>query len=135
MGIVIDGVIREEMKPSSVYTYEQQYLTIEGEGHKSLPGLNCYHFCLKTDPFNLQPSGAMNLSKYGKIELEFVTNSPMINPLADYKVICDIISGDQIATIKDAPKMLLYYYNLLVIEERYNVIRFMSGNAGLMNAR
>jgi hypothetical protein len=135
MGIVIDGVIREEMKPSSVYTYEQQYLTIDGEGHKSLPGLNCYHFCLKTDPFNLQPSGAMNLSKYGKIELEFVTNAPMINPLADYKVICDIISGDQIATIKDAPKMLLYYYNLLVIEERYNVLRFMSGNAGLMNAR
>lgn len=135
MGIVIDGVIREEMKPSSVYTYEQQYLTIEGEGHKSLPGLNCYHFCLKTDPFNLQPSGAMNLSKYGKIELEFVTNSPMVNPLADYKVICDIITGDQIATIKDAPKLLLYYYNLLVIEERYNVLRFMSGNAGLMNAR
>jgi hypothetical protein len=29
----------------------------------------------------------------------------------------------------------VYYYNLLVIEERYNVIRFLSGNAGLMNAR
>ncbi len=135
LGIIIDGVIREEIKPSSVYTYEQQYLSIQGEGHLSLPGLNCYHFCLKTDPFNLQPSGAMNLSKYGKIELEFVTHSPMMNPLGDYKVICDLISGDQIATIKDAPKMLLYYYNLLVIEERYNVLRFMSGNAGLMNAR
>jgi hypothetical protein len=135
MGIIIDGVIREELKPSSVYTYEQQYLTIQGEGNRSLPGLNCYHFCLKSDPFNLQPSGAMNLSKYGKIELDIVTHSPMINPLADFKVICDIISGDTIATIKDAPKLLLYYYNLLVIEERYNVLRFMSGNAGLLNAR
>ena len=135
MGIIIDGVIREELKPSSVYTYEQQYLTIQGEGSRSLSGLNCYHFCLKSDPFNLQPSGAMNLSKYGKIELDIVTHSPMVNPLADYKVICDIISGDTIATIKDAPKLLLYYYNLLVIEERYNVLRFMSGNAGLLNAR
>jgi len=135
MGIVVDGVIREELKPSSVYTYEQQFLTIQGEGHRSLPGLNCYHFCLTTDPFQLQPSGAMNLSKYSKIELEFVTHSPMLNPLADYKVICDSITGEQIGTIKDAPKMLLYYYNLLVIEERYNVLRFMSGNAGLMNAR
>lgn len=135
MGIIIDGVIREEMKPSSVYTYEQQYLTIQGEGHRSLPGLNCYHFCLKTDPFNLQPSGAMNLSKYTKIELEFVTHTPMVNPLADYKVICDVITGLEVATVKDNTKLLLYSFNLLVIEERYNVLRFMSGNAGLMNAR
>ena len=135
MGILVDGVIREELKPSSVYMYEQQFLTIQGEGYRSLPGLQCYHFCLKTDQFNLQPSGAMNLSKYGKIELEFVTHSPMMNPLGDYKVICDLITGDQIATVKDVPKQLLYYYNLTVIEERYNVLRFMSGNAGLMNAR
>jgi hypothetical protein len=135
LGIIIDGVVREELKPSSVYTYEQQFSTNQGAGYITLPGLNCYHFCLTTDPFQLQPSGAMNLSKYSKIELEFVTHSPMLNPLADYKVICDSITGEQIGTIKDAPKMLLYYYNLLVIEERYNVLRFMSGNAGLMNAR
>jgi len=135
LGIVIDGVIREEMKPSSVYMYEQQYLSIQGEGHRSLPGLNCYHFCLKTDPFNLQPSGAMNMSKYTKIEIEFVTHAPMVNPLADYKIICDVLTGEQIATVKDNTKLLLYSFNLLVIEERYNVLRFISGNAGMMNAR
>ena len=135
MGIIIDGVIREEMKPSSVYTYEQQYLSIQGEGNRSLPGLNCYHFCLKNDPFNLQPSGAMNMSKYSKIELEFVTHAPMVNPLADFKIVCDVLTGEQIATVKDNTKLLLYSFNLLVIEERYNVLRFISGNAGMMNAR
>ena len=134
LGITIDGVVREELKPSSVYTHEQQYSTNYGAGYISLPGLNCYHFCLKTDPMNLQPSGAMNLSKYGKVELEFITNQPLLNPNGDFKVICDAF-GEQIATTKTAAKTLLYYYNLLVIEERYNVIRFISGNAGLMNAR
>jgi len=134
LGIIIDGVVREELKPSSVYTYEQQYSTNYGAGYITLPGLNCYHFCLKTDPANLQPSGAMNLSKYGKVELEFVTHQPLMNPNGDFKVICDAF-GEQIATAKTAAKTLVYYYNLLVIEERYNVIRFLSGNAGLMNAR
>jgi hypothetical protein len=76
----------------------------------------------------------MNLSKYGKIELEFITHAPLMNPNGDFKVVCDAF-GEQIATTKSAAKTLLYYYNLLVIEERYNVIRFISGNAGLMNAR
>ena len=75
------------------------------------------------------------MSKYTKIELEFVTHAPMANPLADYKIVCDVLTGEQIATVKDNTKLLLYSFNLLVIEERYNVLRFISGNAGLMNAR
>jgi hypothetical protein len=135
LGILIDGVIREEIKPYSVYSGEQQYLTIPGLGHLSLPGLYCYNFCLKTDPFTIQPSGAMNLSKYGKIEFEFTTNTPLINPNATYLVECDPLTGFPIETTKSVIQLYVYYYNLLVIEERYNILTFVGGNAGMMNAR
>jgi len=135
LGILIDGAIREEIRPYLVYSGEQQYLTIPGRGHLSLPGLYSYHFCLSTDPFNLQPSGAMNLSKYGKIEFEFTTNTPPINPEATYTVLCDPITGIPLETNKSVQQLYLYYYDLLVIEERYNILTFVGGNAGMMNAR
>ena len=135
LGILIDGAIREEIKPYVVYSGEQQYLTIPGRGNLSLPGLYSYHFCLKTDPFNIQPSGAMNLSKYGKIEFEFTTNTPRINPEATYRVLCDPITGIPVETIKSVEQLYIYYYDLLVIEERYNILSFIGGNAGMMNAR
>jgi hypothetical protein len=74
------------------------------------------------------------LTKYSKIELEFVTITPMLNPLADYQVICDPIQG-QIGVNKAAVKMYMYYFDLLVIEERYNILKFVGGNAAMMNAR
>jgi len=132
LGITLDGTMREEIRPASVYKYEQQYLSSRGGGFISLPGMYCYNFCLSTDPFNLQPSGAMNLSKYSKIEVEFITTTPLLNPLADYKVICDPFNGP-IGISKG--NMYVYAFDLVVIEERYNVVKFMGGNAGLMNAR
>ena len=135
LGILIDGAIREEIKPYIVYSGEQQYLTNQGLGNVSLPGLYSYHFCLKTDPFTIQPSGAMNLSKYGKIEIDFTTITPPVDPDATYTVLCDPITGIPIETSKSVMKLYLYYYNLLVIEERYNILTFVGGNAGMMNAR
>ena len=135
LGILIDGEIREEIKPYTVYSGEQQYLSIPGMGNLSLPGLYCYNFCLKTDPFILQPSGAMNLSKHGKIEFEFTTHTPLINPDASYQVLCDPVTGIPLETIKSVVQLYTYYYHLLVIEERYNILTFVGGNAGMMNAR
>ncbi len=135
LGIRIDGDIREELKPYSVYSGEQQYLAIPGMGNLSLPGLYCYNFCLKTDPFVLQPSGAMNLSTHGKIEFEFTTFTPTVNPDATYQVLCDPVTGIPIETNKSVEKLYTYYYNLLVVEERYNILTFVGGNAGMMNAR
>ena len=132
LGISFDGIVREETRPASIYKYEQQYLTIPGNGYTSLSGMYCYHFCLKTDPFHLQPSGAMNLSKYSKIELDFVTIAPFLNPNPEYKIICDATSGP-IGITKG--NMYLYSFDLLVIEERYNVLKFIGGNAAMMNAR
>jgi hypothetical protein len=63
IGISFDGTTREEERPSAIYQ-EQQYLRSKGGGFTSLPGMYAYNFCLQTDPFSLQPSGAVNLSRY-----------------------------------------------------------------------
>jgi hypothetical protein len=135
LGILFDGSVREEVRASTLYKYDQQYLTIPGQGHVSLDGLYCYNFCLNTSPFVLQPSGAVNLSKFSVIELEFNTITPPVNPELNVFTICDPYFGQQIGTSKNVAKLYTYYYNMFVIEERYNVMSFVGGNAALMNAR
>jgi hypothetical protein len=134
LGIYFDGTMREEVRSRNVYKYEQQYKASEGYGAVQLAGLYCYNFCLNTSPYVLQPSGAMNLSKYSKIELDFTTIQPLINPDASVFVICDPESGASLGTRKTAA-FYEYTYNFLVVEERYNVLTFVGGNASLMNAR
>jgi len=135
MGILFDGIVREEERGAEMYLYEQQYLVSPGSASATLPGLYCYNFCLNTSPFVLQPSGAVNLSKYSKIELEFTTIEPTLDPNAAFTVVCDPETGTPIATTKSMFQLYDYMYNFLVVEERYNVLIFSGGNAGLMSAR
>jgi hypothetical protein len=135
MGITFDGSVREEIRGVEMYKYEQQYATSPGFGSCALPGLNCYNFCLDTSPFDLQPSGAVNLSKYSKIELDFTTIEPTLDPNSNFRIICDPETGGVVGTVKPAYQLYDYTFNLLVIEERFNVLKFMGGNAALMNAR
>jgi hypothetical protein len=135
LGITFDGTIREELRPSTMYKYEQQYLTSQGGGFTSLSGLYTYNFCLKTDPFSLQPSGSANLSRYSKIELEVNTITPTLNQNALYYSICDPLTGESVGVNKQAVQIYNYTFNTLVIEERYNILTFVGGNAALMNAR
>lgn len=135
LGIMLDGSYREESRSMEMYKYQQQYLTSPGAGGSSLQGMYSYNFSLNTSPFNLQPSGAMNLSKYSKIEFEFTTITPPPDPTASFLVICDAEAGVQIGIDKSPYQIYEYSFNLLVIEERYNVLSFIGGNAGLMNAR
>jgi hypothetical protein len=135
LGIMLDGTYREETRPMEMYKYQQQFKQSQGAGFATLPGLYCYNFCLNTSPFLLQPSGAMNLSKYSKIELEFTTVTPTPDPNANFLVICDPELGVQLGVDKAPYQLYDYTFNLLVIEERYNVLSFMGGNAALMNAR
>jgi hypothetical protein len=134
IGITFDGTIREEMRPATIYKYEQQYLTSQGGGFTSLDGLYTYNFCLKTDPFTLQPSGAVNLCKYSKIEIEFSTIVPTLNKNVLYYPICDPLTGESVG-VKNLLSIYNYTFNALVIEERYNILSFVGGNASLMNAR
>jgi hypothetical protein len=134
-GITFDGTVREELRTGNIYLQDQQYLTSEGYGSLSLEGLYAYHFCLDTSPFQLQPSGAINLSKFSKIEFEFTTITPPIDPNSTYLVICDPILNQQIGVNKSIYRLYEYGFNLYVLEERYNVLTFLSGNAAMMNAR
>ena len=135
LGIYFDGAIREEERPVSMFKYEQQYLTIPGQGQLTLPGLYCYNYCLNTDPLQLQPSGAINLTKYSKIEISFTTISPPLNPDSSPLVICDPLTGQQLGVNKSTTNLYLYSFNVMVIEERYNILSFVGGNAALMFAR
>jgi hypothetical protein len=132
IGITFDGTTREEERPINMYR-EQQYLRSKGGGFASLPGMYAYNFCLNTDPFSLQPSGAVNLTRYSKIELLVKTITPTLNPSFYGNILCDIVTGLPIGNTKST--LYNYTFQLLVIEERYNILSFVSGNAGLMNAR
>jgi hypothetical protein len=135
IGISLDGTYREEMRPATMYKYEQQYLRSYGGGFTTLDGFYTYNFCLKTDPFSLQPSGAINLSKYSKVELEINTITPTLNQNATYYPICDPLTGQSVGVTKSSTSIYNYTFTALVIEERYNILSFVGGNAALMNAR
>lgn len=132
MAIVLDGAYRENLLDAGVYNYIEKYVRTSG-GFKN--GLYLYNFCLNTDPFELQPSGAMNLSKFKDIQLEFTTYVPPLDPNAAYYTICDPSNNELIGVNKQSWQLYDYNYNLSVLEERYNVITFVGGNCSLMYAR
>ena len=132
MGIVFNGDYRENVMESGVYNYVEKYVRTRGSAKD---GLYCYNFCLNTSPFEYQPSGAINLSKFRTIELEVTTYTPPIDTgNNNFNIIYDG-NGNPIGTTKQNWKMFEYNYNLKVFEERYNVLSFVGGNAGMLYAR
>jgi len=130
MAILFDGTYRENDLDAGIYNYIEKYKMSEGN---SDDGLYTYNFCLHTHPYDLQPSGAINLSKFKTIELEFVTFNPPLDASAEFLTICDPV-GRVIGTTKNL-NIYEYSYNLNFIEERYNIVRFISGQAGLLYSR
>lgn len=132
LGILMDGKYRENVFDAGVYNYVEKYIRTTGN---SQDGLYCYNFCLNTSPFEFQPSGAMNMSRFTTIELEFNTIYPVLDPSAAFYTICDPNTGTIVGVNK--PSWIIYDYNfdLNVMEERYNILTFISGNAGLEYAR
>lgn len=133
MGIVLNGEYRENMMPRGVFDYVEKYTRTQGHAHE---GLYCYNFCLNTNPLEYQPSGAINMSKFNNIELEITTYVPQYAPTSEssYDVICDS-DGNPIGVKKQNWRLFDYNYNLVLFEERYNVLSFQGGNCGLLYAR
>jgi len=132
MGISLNGKYRENLLDSGVYNYVEKYTRTRGSAK---PGIYCYNFCLNSDPFELQPSGAINMSKFNQIELEMATIYPPLDSSAEVKVICNPNTREIIGMNKPNVNIYLYNYDLHILEERYNVLTFVSGNCGLMYAR
>lgn len=131
LGILFDGAYRENTLPSGVYDYIEKYNSSKGNAP---PGLFCYNFCLNTNPFTSQMSGSVNMSAFNKIELEFTTVVPPLDPLAQLLTICDPNTGELIGINKPTWRIYEYNYNLFLMEERINVLTFMSGNCGMLYA-
>jgi hypothetical protein len=132
MGIMLNGKYRENIMDSGIFNYVEKYVRTNGNPP---PGLYCYNFCINTDPQDLQPSGAINMSKFTQIELEISTIYPTLDPNASFYTICDGESGTPIGVNKTNWRIYNYTFDFTVLEERYNVLTFASGNCGLMYAR
>ena len=131
-GIILDGKYRETTMPRGVFDYIEKYTRTNGFAKE---GLYCYNFCLDTSPYTYQPSGAINLGMFNKIEMEINTFAPQIDQEASkYDIICDE-NGDAIAVNKQNWRLYEYTYNMVVFEERYNVLSFIGGSAGTLYAR
>tara|TARA_B110000483_G_scaffold242317_1_gene327822 strand:+ start:2433 stop:4154 length:1722 start_codon:yes stop_codon:yes gene_type:complete len=132
MGILLNGEYRENTLPSGVYNYVEKYVRTNGFAKD---GLYCYNFCLNTDPFEYQPSGAINMSKFKTIEIEVATILPLVDSVnSDFQILCDP-EGNPIGVNKQNWRLYEYNYNMVVMEERYNILSFIGGNCGLMYAR
>ena len=130
-GLLLDGKYRENVYDVGVWEYIEKYTRTSGNGPD---GLYCYNFCLDTDPYNFQPNGAMNLSKFNSIEFELTTTAPPIDNSAQVLTICDG-NGSIIGVNKASWRIFEYSYDLTVLEERYNILTFTSGNAALAYSR
>lgn len=132
MGIILNGKYRENVLDAGVYNYIEKYTRTSGAAP---PGLYCYNFCLNTDPLEQQPTGAINMSKFTQIELEISTHYPPMDPYAQVLTICDPITKEVIGVNKPTWNIYTYTYDMILMEERYNILTFMAGNCGLMYAR
>ena len=131
LGILLDGQYRENILPSGVYNFVEKYVRTAGNAPQ---GLYCYNFCLNTDPMVIQPSGAMNMSRFTNIQLEFTTITPPVDPYAQVLTICDPTTGDIVGINKPTWRIYDYNFNMYLIEERVNMVIFVGGNAGLLYA-
>jgi len=131
MGILLDGEYRENTMTRGVYDYIEKYVRTNGYARE---GLYCYNFCLNTNPFEYQPSGAINMSKFKTIELEVTTHTPSLSNASSFLTTCDE-DGNIIGTNKSNWRLYDYNYNLTLFEERYNILTFVSGQCGMMLAR
>ena len=132
LGILLNGSYRENLLDSGIYNYVEKYIRTMG----SAPfGLYIYNFGLDADVDTYQPSGAINMSKFSTIELEFTTYPPPLDPSANFYTICDPETGIPIGVNKPTWRIYDYNYDLTVLEERYNVLTFIGGNCALMYAR
>lgn len=132
MGILLNGDYRENLLVRGIYDYIEKYTRTQGSAKD---GLYCYNFCLNTSPFEYQPSGAINLSKFKNIELEVATYIPPIDAVnSAFQIVCDG-TGNTLGIRKQNWRLFEYNYNMTLFEERYNILSFIGGNCGMLYAR
>ena len=74
------------------------------------------------------------MSKFNKIQFELGIITPPLDASAQVDVVCDN-DGNMVGIDKTRDSIFEYTYDLIVLEERYNILTFSSGNAALSYAR
>ena len=131
--IICDGKYREDTQNSGIFDKVEKYARNTGNAKA---GLYCYNFCLDSNYNSLQPSGAFNTNKFKTIELEYNNHAdPPIDKDISVNTICDPETGIIIGVTKDPTDIFKYNYDFHIVEERYNVLVFQGGMAGLAYSR
>ena len=136
-GVELDGTVREKINDHGIEDYIEKYTRTMGNAKS---GLYCYNFCLTTDPFQYQPSGAINLSKFNNVVWEFDTIRPVDASFVSVSITCDA-SGTPIdphpptSSDKGYWKTFKYNYSLHIMEERYNILLCDNGVGNLVYSR
>jgi len=130
MGLLLDGVYRENVQPVGVFNFIEKYIRTTGNAPD---GLYCYNFCLNSNAYEPQPSGAINMSRFNQVELEFLTIAPPLDTTVQTTAFCDP-NGNIIGINKPMWRTYEYNFDCTIFEERFNMISFVGGNCGLMYA-
>lgn len=132
LSIILDGKIREENLEKEIFEYIEPYARSNFIGKD---GLYFYNFTTNTDVYNHQPLGGMNMDKFENIEFNFTLFTPEFDKEYTGQNICDPFDNEQIGVTRIIEKVFKYTYDLLMFEERYNVIQIKSGIIGMLYAR
>ena len=127
--ILLDGKYRENLLNGSIYNFVDYYTRSSGMGKD---GLYFYNFGLSTNPYTNQPNGAINLSKFNKIQFQVNLIQPPVSDQVLVTEICDSDTQLLLGLQKKNQHLYEYTYNLTIQEEKYNILSFINGNAALM---
>lgn len=130
--LILDGKYRETQLDRGVLDYVEKYVRTTGAAPS---GLYCYNFALNSNPFDFQPSGALNMSKFSLVHFDVTTIQPSLNPNAQYNAISAPSTKEIVAFQMPNSGIYKYQYNMVVMEERYNILNIQNGVAGLEFSR
>lgn len=130
MQLVLDGKARENELDQGIYQFIEPYARSHANNKD---GLYHYNFCTHTDVQVYQPYGGMNMDKFSTIDLKMTVLTPHIKETITYQDLC--FDGEIVGTRKQISDVFEYTYDLVVFEERYNVVSIQTGIIGMLYAR
>ena len=160
--IMFDGKIREESFDENIFRCLQKYRT-KNTFTRDLKQLYYYSFGLEEGLEDLQPSGAVNTSKFKDVSFIFETIDTPRNPEVDTSTLVKYIPTNENSTIpfnvvldnaasnqilaedttgtcvpifdKQFRQEKLYTFDLKICSRKYNILTINSGMGGLKYAR